>query len=60
MRIDDPPEAVDRPRERPGGGERRPFVVGRQVRGASTMWVLRPVAASLPGPWDIAMLVRAP
>ena len=55
-----PAPAGDHPLERSTNGRRRPFVVGRQVRGSSTMWVLTPVAASVPGPWDLAMLVRTP
>jgi hypothetical protein len=37
---------------------RQPFLVGRQVRGTSTIWFLRPTSPPVPGPWDVAMLVR--
>ena len=46
--------------ERPEGGRRVPFAVGKQTRGSFTMWVLRPEPSALPGPWDVALLLRTP
>jgi hypothetical protein len=49
---------VDREGGRPDSGRRVPFAVGRQSRGSFTMWVLRPAPATLPGPWEVALLLR--
>jgi hypothetical protein len=37
---------------------RQPFLVGRSIRGASTIWFLRPTPPPLPGPWDVTVLLR--
>jgi hypothetical protein len=37
---------------------RQPFLVGRSIGGASTIWFLRPTAPPVPGPWDVTLLLR--
>jgi len=37
---------------------RQPFLVGCRNHGLSTIWFLRPTAPPVPGPWDVAVLLR--
>ena len=48
---EDGPEVGDRP-------PRQPFLVGCRKRGMSTIWFLRPTAPPVPGPWDVAVVLR--
>ena len=37
---------------------RQPFLVGCRSGGTSTIWFLCPTAPPVPGPWDVAVLLR--
>lgn len=37
---------------------RQPFLVGCRIQGMSTIWFLRPTSPPVPGPWDVAVLLR--
>jgi hypothetical protein len=37
---------------------RQAFLVGCRNHGVSTIWFLRPTAPPVPGPWDVAVLLR--
>ena len=53
--------APPRPESVTDGGHRlprEPFLVGCRTRGTSTMWFLRPTPPPVPGPWDVAVLLR--
>ena len=51
MQPEDGPEVGGRPR-------RQPFLVGCRNHGMSTIWFLRPTAPPVPGPWDVAVVLR--
>jgi hypothetical protein len=48
---EDGAEVADRP-------PRQAFLVGCRNRGMSTIWFLRPTAPPVPGPWDVAVVLR--
>jgi len=37
---------------------RQPFLVGCRIHGMSTIWFLRPTSPPVPGPWEVAVLLR--